>query len=228
MMLFIHTLKKLKNQSDLKTAFGRLLFTFIATATFFTTPTHAQSTKKPTKEVLKVEMSSAICRLNSLSKNKTRQCINGHPITIKGYDIGYNRYCSSNTAFKLSPLQQQLVARFIPDKKIQKRIWQTYGKCSPLTANEYYRQLNQRAQNLKLPKELSSGNSHHVNKAHFMQQLLSSNKDMSPNNIDLMCKTNSHKQAVLTQINFCYKNGKYSACPKKVGNCPQNFLIYGY
>lgn len=228
MMAFIHTLEKLKKQHGLNTAFMRSLFVFITIAPFSTTATHAHAAQKPTKEVLKVEMSAAVCRLNFFSKNKTRQCADGHPITIKGYDIGYDRYCSSNTAFKLSPLQQKLVARYIPDKKTQKRIWQTYGKCSSLTANEYFRQLNRRAKNLTLPKELSSGNNYRVNKTRFMQQLLSSNKNMSPNNIDLICKNNSKNQAVLAQINFCYKNGKYSACDKKVDNCPKNFLIYGH
>lgn len=209
------------------TAFCCALFSTIAPSSLLSSA-QAASGASTNQSILMIEMSTAECKLNYFSMSKTRQCTDKHAISVKGMDIGYTKSCSGNANLRLPPLQKKVVTRYIPDPNVQKQIWAEYGKCSPLTSTEYFHKLTNHAKQLKLPKELSAGNNYTVTKSRFMQQLLSINTGMKPDNLDLICSKNGKNQSVLTEIDVCYANqGKYSDCPKKVDNCPSSFIIYG-
>ena len=106
--------------------------------------------------VLGVELSPAVCKLNPYMGN-LRQCIEGNPMTVNFYRVA-NQSCS-NSRYSMSPLQEKITSKVIPDGNIRKNIWQQYGRCSGLSTPNYFRTITSLASQLKLPKELSSGRS---------------------------------------------------------------------
>ena len=187
-------------------------------ATIATPAAHADS-------VLGVELSPAICKLNPYMGN-LRQCIEGNPMTVNFYRVA-NQSCS-NSRYSMSPLQEKITSKVIPDGNIRKNIWQQYGRCSGLSTPNYFRTITSLASQLKLPKELSSGRSYRFASSGFSRQLLSLNPGMKPNSFNFFCQKNSAGQSVLTYINVCYdNNGRFAQCATRSYACPSQFLIDG-
>ena len=175
--------------------------------------------------VLGVEFSPAVCKLNPYMGN-LRQCIEGNPMTVNFYRVA-NQSCS-NSRYSMSPLQEKITSKVIPDGNIRKNIWQQYGRCSGLSTPNYFRTINSLASQLKLPKELSSGRSYRFASSGFSRQLLSLNPGMKPNSFNFFCQKNSAGQSVLTYINVCYdNNGRFAQCATRSYTCPNQFLIDG-
>jgi hypothetical protein len=175
--------------------------------------------------VLGVELSPAICKLNPYMGN-LRQCIEGNPMTVNFYRVA-NQSCS-NSRYSMSPLQENLTSKVIPDGNIRKNIWQQYGRCSGLSTSNYFRTITSLASQLKLPKELSSGRSYRFASSGLSRQLLSLNPGMKPNSFNFFCQKNSAGQSVLTYINVCYdNNGRFAQCATRSYTCPSQFLIDG-
>lgn len=175
--------------------------------------------------VLGVELSPAVCKLNPYMGN-LRQCIEGNPMTVNFYRVA-NQSCS-NSHYSMSPLQEKITSKVIPDGNIRKNIWQQYGRCSGLSTPNYFRTINSLASQLKLPKELSSGRSYRLTASGFSHQLLSLNPGMKPNSFNFFCQKNSAGQSVLTYINVCYdNNGHFAQCATRSYTCPSQFLIDG-
>jgi ribonuclease I len=175
--------------------------------------------------VLGVELSPAICKLNPYMGN-LRQCIEGNPMTVNFYRVA-NQSCS-NSRYSMSPLQENLTSKVIPDGNIRKNIWQQYGRCSGLSTPNYFRTITSLASQLKLPKELSSGRSYRFASNGLSRQLISLNPGMKPNSFNFFCQKNSAGQSVLTYINVCYdNNGRFAQCATRSYTCPSQFLIDG-
>lgn len=175
--------------------------------------------------VLGVEFSPAVCKLNPYMGN-LRQCIEGNPMTVNFYRVA-NQSCS-NSRYSMSPLQENLTSKVIPDGNIRKNIWQQYGRCSGLSTSNYFRTITSLASQLKLPKELSSGRSYRFASSGLSRQLLSLNPGMKPNSFNFFCQKNSAGQSVLTYINVCYdNNGRFAQCATRSYTCPSQFLIDG-
>lgn len=198
---------------------GYLLLGCLAVMGTIATPAaHADS-------VLGVELSPAVCKLNPYMGN-LRQCIEGNPMTVNFYRVA-NQSCS-NSRYSMSPLQEKITSKVIPDGNIRKNIWQQYGRCSGLSTPNYFRTINSLASQLKLPKELSSGRSYRFASSGFSRQLLSLNPGMKPNSFNFFCQKNSAGQSVLTYINVCYdNNGRFAQCATRSYTCPNQFLIDG-
>lgn len=198
---------------------GYLLLGCLAVMGTIATPAaHADS-------VLGVELSPAVCKLNPYMGN-LRQCIEGNPMTVNFYRVA-NQFCS-NSRYSMSPLQEKITSKVIPDGNIRKNIWQQYGRCSGLSTPNYFRTINSLASQLKLPKELSSGRSYRFASSGFSRQLLSLNPGMKPNSFNFFCQKNSAGQSVLTYINVCYdNNGRFAQCATRSYACPSQFLIDG-
>lgn len=175
--------------------------------------------------VLGVELSPAVCKLNPYMGN-LRQCIEGNPMTVNFYRVA-NQSCS-NSRYSMSPLQEKITSKVIPDGNIRKNIWQQYGRCSGLSTPNYFRTITSLASQLKLPKELSSGRSYRFTSSGLSRQLLSLNPGMKPNSFNFFCQKNSAGQSVLTYINVCYdNNGRFAQCATRSYACASQFLIDG-
>ena len=115
----------------------------------------------------------------------------------------------------------------MPDTAVRTQAWQAYGACSPLSASSYFRQIVNYSDDIKLPNELSTGNSYTVSKSSFTRQLMRLNKGLTSSNFDLICQASDRRQAILTNIHICYENGKYGKCNSPINNCGRKFIISG-
>lgn len=184
----------------------------------------------PTGFVLDVELSSATCRLNTHLK-KSRQCLDGYAMSVVGLlpEGVKHKSCETAHLFNLTPIQRRLLMRIMPDEHAQMRLWKSIGGCVEMNAPQYFRTMLQLADRLNMPAELSSNQTIHVHRDRLQQRFLQLNRDMPMQAIHLSCHA-ARGQAVLTQIQVCYKqNGQYQACDveKARSSCPSQFQILG-
>lgn len=190
------------------------------------TSAQAASVVKAGQRVLMIEMSPALCSLQS-SRARMRQCLEGYSLTVSGLDLGYSAHCGRGGEPHLTPLQLKVVNRIMPDSTVRSQAWQRYGACGPLSASSYFRQIVNLAGQLKLPRELNTGNSYTVSKSRFIKQVTRLNSGMSSSSIDLICQAGSRRQAILTDIHVCYEGSQFGSCRNVVDNCGANFIILG-
>lgn len=194
--------------------------------TIFCAPAHAAEGIKVGQRILMIEMTPAMCTIYP-SRSRMRQCLEGYSLTVSGLDLGYGNSCGRGGSPKLTPLQLRVVNRVMPDATVRNQAWRRYGACSPLRSNFYFRQIITHASQLKLPRELNTGNSYTVSKPRFLKQLVRLNPGMRTSGVDLICQDASRRQSVLTEIHICYKGKSFGKCPATVNNCGSNFIISG-
>lgn len=204
------------------TSFGALLII----QGLMLTPAYAASTAKSGQRVLMVEMTPALCSMQP-TRARMRQCLEGYSLTVSGLDMGYGERCGRGSEPRLTPLQLKVVNRIMPDTTVRSQTWQRYGACSPLSASSYFRQITNYAGELKLPKELNTGNSYTVSKSRFISQMTRLNSGMSSNSVDLICQEGSRRQSILTDIHVCYEGSSFGTCHNVVDNCGSQFIISG-
>ena len=189
-------------------------------------PTQAANAVKTGQRVLMIEMTPALCSIQP-SRARMRQCLEGYSLTVSGLDLGYGERCGRGSEPRLTPLQLKVVNRIMPDITVRSQAWQHYGVCSPLSASNYFRQIVNLAGELKLPKELNTGNSYTVSKSRFIGQMTRLNSGMTASSIDLICQAGSRRQTMLTDIHVCYEGSQFGSCSNIVDNCGANFIISG-
>ena len=178
--------------------------------------------------VMQVEMTPAICSLD-INRQKQRKCLEGYSLTITGLLPEVNRNeCKTNSSALLSPIQAKVVARVMPDENYRVQLWQSIGGCVPMNASQYFRTVINLAEKLKIPADLTSSENKSVQHTALTAQFLKLNPSMSNNSIRFNCQ-NSKSNAILTEIQVCYKvSGQYKQCSNHiVSNCPSSFLIKG-
>ena len=178
--------------------------------------------------VMQVEMTPAICSLD-INRQKQRKCLEGYSLTITGLlpEVSRNE-CKTNSSALLSPIQAKVVARVMPDENYRVQLWQSIGGCVPMNASQYFRTVINLAEKLKIPADLTSSENKSVQHTALTAQFLKLNPSMSNNSIRFNCQ-NSKSNAILTEIQVCYKvSGQYKQCSNHiVSNCPSSFLIKG-
>ncbi|MES1963930.1 hypothetical protein M0N77_01120 [Psychrobacter sp. AH5] len=189
-------------------------------------PAQAASAVNSSQRVLMIEMTPALCSVQP-TRARMRQCLEGYSFTISGLDLGYGERCGRGSEPRLTPLQLKVVNRIMPDTTVRSQVWHRYGTCSPLSANSYFRQIINYAGDLKLPNELTTGNSYTVSKSSFLKQMTSLNSGMSSASIDLICQAGSRRQSTLTEIHICYEGNSFASCSNTIDSCGKKFIISG-
>lgn len=181
--------------------------------------------------VLLIDLSPALCSLDE-TRSKLRQCTDGYSLTVSGLraePMAENAPCSHASA-NLPPLQDKVVSRIMPDAVLKDKAWQQYGACLNVPKTQYFRLIINLANRLKLPKELSTGESYRVNKPKFVAKVTGLNHQMTSSSLRLTCRDDSkQQQTLLTQMQVCYsQDGSYSSCPVTIlDSCSNQFYIRG-
>ncbi len=181
-----------------------------ATDNFYNTSTQQinnNSTSEKNNTMLIIDIAPALCQL---SKNyaKFRQCADGKNYVIRSLIFTNQKACHINSKPNLSPLQESVVQRLIPDKKIQLQAWQNHGACSGLTAKDYFRQIIQQGNKLSLENELN-GTNYQITQYQLRKNILKNNKHLLGKNMQFLCHTKQKgniKIQLLTQIRICDNN----------------------
>lgn len=179
--------------------------------------------------VMDIQMTPAVCSLDR-TKLKQRKCMEGYSLTITGLiPETSSTNCSTSSSAKLSPIQAQVVSRVMPDEAARAYLWKTVGKCTPMTASQYFRDIINKAQNLKIPLDVTGIENKTVQKINIINQFYRINPKLKKNSLILSCQINRQNRAILTRIQVCYAvNGQYKPCDHEyVSNCPSSFDIKG-
>ncbi len=161
-----------------------------------------------------IDISPALCQL---SKNyaKFRQCADGKNYVIRSLIFTNQKVCHINSKPNLSPLQESIVQRLIPDKKMQLQAWQHHGACSGLTANRYFRQIIQQGNNLSLTNEFN-GKNYQISQRQLRKNIISHNKHLTGKKLQFLCHSTQQgntKIQLLTQIRICGDNNQCNKTP---------------
>ncbi len=134
---------------------------------------HSANASALSVSVLSIDIVPALCQLNQRYA-KSRQCADGKSYVIRSLNIlnNTNTKCHAQSIPTLSPVQAKRVDTLMPDKQAQKQAWQNYGACSGLSASQYFRQIIQKSSQLKLPKELTDGQTHKLTKTQLINKLI--------------------------------------------------------
>lgn len=222
--MFLHLMKSI---SQLMTWYKRSIQ--ILSCMLFTMPTYAASSHQVTGYVMHVQITPAICALDQ-SKQKQRQCLEGYSLTIAGLmpEVHAGQNCTAKTAARLSPIQEKVVSRVMPEEQARIQLWQEVGGCVPMSASQYFRTMINFAERLKIPANLTSAETVDVNREDLIQQFRKLNPALPSNGIQLSCQSSRFDQ-ILTEVQICYqRNGKYKQCAQHVmATCPNEFTIKG-
>lgn len=121
---------------------------------FFVTSAHAAPTVFG--YVMEVQMTPAVCLFDSQGSKK-RKCLEGYSLNITGlYPETTTRECQTKSSAVLSPLQTKVVARVMPDEHARRQLWAEIGGCVPMSASQYFRNVINYAERLKIPADLTS------------------------------------------------------------------------
>lgn len=179
--------------------------------------------------VMQVQMTPAVCALDN-SKRKQRKCLEGYSLTINGlFPETTQKDCTTNSSARLAPIQAIVVARVMPDENARSYLWQTVGGCMPMTASQYFRDIINKAQNLKIPADLTGVENKLVQQSALKNQFYRLNPKLQKESLQFSCVNNAANKSVLTGIQVCYRvNGQYKPCSSATRtNCPSSFMIQG-
>lgn len=217
--------KSLMSQMLLSLIVGTLcgLFSISVNAEDFANP--------PSSFTLIIRMTPAACALDP-ALQKLRQCQDGFTLTISSLQaerVGGRRLenCSRNPT-NLSPLQERVVERVMPDKQLRDEDWQRNGSCTGMSPTVYFRTIATYAQRLKIPSELASPRDTVLTKSHIISKLQQLNPGLTEKSLLLRCTVESGRDLpVLTELRSCYNTqGQYDACPASFkSNCPSSVVI---
>lgn len=185
----------------------------------------------PSSFTLIIRMTPAACALDP-ALQKLRQCQDGFTLTISSLQAeragGRRVENCSREQTNLSPLQERVVERVMPDKQLRDEDWQRNGSCTGMTPNVYFRTIATYAQRLKVPSELASPRDTVLTKSHIVSKLQQLNPGLTEKSLLLRCTVESGRDLpVLTELRACYNTqGQYDMCPASFkSNCPSSVVI---
>jgi ribonuclease T2 len=186
----------------------------------------------PSSYTLIIRLTPAACALDP-ELQKLRQCQDGFTLTISSLQaerVGKRLENCSRDQTNLSPLQERVVERVMPDKELRDEDWQKNGSCTGMTPTTYFRTIATYAQRLKIPSELASPRDKVLTKSYIINRLEQLNPGLTEKSILLRCTPDAaHELPILTELRSCYNtSGQYDSCPVYVkSNCPASVVIHG-
>lgn len=222
------------NQFSKKSLLSHMMLSLIV-GTFcglFSITVYAEdSATPPSSFTLIIRMTPAACALDP-SLQKLRQCQDGFTLTISSLQAerasGKRLENCSRGQTNLSPLQERVVERVMPDKQLRDEDWQRNGSCTGMTPNVYFRTIATYAQRLKIPSELASPRDTVLTKSHIISKLQQLNPGLTEKSLLLRCTVEPGRDLpVLTELRSCYNTqGQYDSCPANLkSNCPSSVVI---
>lgn len=178
--------------------------------------------------IMDVQMVPAICSLHA-DFSKKRKCLEGYSLNISGlFPERATGDCTTTSSAKLPPLQAKVVARVMPDENSRNLLWRNIGGCMPMNATQYFRNIINYADKLKVPEELTGQENIVMPLDTLKAKFLKINTGLPSDGVKFNCQKVA-QGSLLTSIKICYySNGKYKRCPSNVINtCAKNVLIKG-
>lgn len=175
--------------------------------------------------LLSIKLAPAFCVLNP-DRQKTKQCQEGYAIIVHGLwkekpVLKQDAPCTEQPP-ELSPVQQQVLERIMPDEEMRNTAWQRYGACTGMSAQEYFRVITSYANKLRLPTvfKAESRDDRAFEQDFLVQEIQKMNVNLPEKGFYLRCQTKQDK-TFLTEVRVCYdKLGQFAECKNYQPNCP--------
>ena len=224
------SVNKISKASSTPTLFITALIS--ALSSLFCMTAHAdENANTPSSFTLIIRMTPAACALDP-ELQKLRQCQDGFTLTISSLQAerasGKRIENCSHDQTNLSPLQERVVERVMPDKQLRDEDWQRNGSCTGMSPTVYFRTIATYAQRLKIPSELASPRDTVLTKNYIINKLQQLNPGLTDKSLLLRCTAEPGREyPVLTELRSCYNTqGQYDACPAYIkSNCPSSVVI---
>ena len=185
---------------------------------------------QPHYYTLSISLAPALCQLHPENR-QLRICQEGYSIIVQGFwpesqDGRRVRNCSRENP-ELSPVQERVLEKVMPDDPLRAREWQRHGSCTGMTAQEYFRALMSRANRLRLPSQINKeGRDQVMDRSQLVSDIMKLNAGLPEKGIYLRCNL-QEGTPLLTELRVCYKpNGEFTECSASFKpNCPTTFTV---
>lgn len=180
---------------------------------------------------LSISLAPALCKLHPENR-ELRICQEGYSVIVQGYwpereDGRKVQNCSRENP-ELSPVQERVLEKLMPDDPMRAKEWQKHGSCTGMTAREYFRALMSSANRLRLPSQINSeGKDQVMDRNHLVAEIIKLNSGLPEKGIYLRCNGQDNNSQLLTELRVCYKpNGQFTECTTSFRpNCPATVTI---
>jgi ribonuclease T2 len=182
--------------------------------------------------LLSINLAPAACILHP-ERRELRQCQEGYSIIVHGLWTEKTKsspdkvqeICSEKPP-ELSPVQQRVLEKLMPDEDARNKAWQKYGACMGLSAQDYFRTITAYTNKLKLPETFKEeGSDRLVERDELLAQILKLNAGLTDKGVYLRCQSNQEK-TFLTEVRVCYdKLGQFIDCKNFKPNCPETMTL---
>lgn len=180
---------------------------------------------------LSISLAPALCKLHPENR-ELRICQEGYSVIVQGYwpereDGRKVQNCSRENP-ELSPVQERVLEKLMPDDPMRAKEWQKHGSCTGMTAREYFRALMSSANRLRLPSQINSeGKDQVMDRNHLVAEIIKLNSGLPEKGVYLRCNGQDNNAQLLTELRVCYKpNGQFTECSTSFRpNCPATVTI---
>ena len=184
--------------------------------------------------LLSINLAPAACILHP-EWRELRQCQEGYSIIVHGLwtektaaekkRLEKAEVCSEKPP-ELSPVQQHVLEKLMPDEAVRDKAWQKYGACMGLSAQDYFRTITAYTNKLKLPDTFKQeGSDKVVGRDELLGQIIKLNTGLTEKGVYLRCQSNQEKTFV-TEVRVCYdKLGQFIDCKNFKPNCPESVTL---
>ncbi|PTQ88156.1 ribonuclease T2 family protein [Agitococcus lubricus] len=179
--------------------------------------------------LLSINLAPASCTLHPETR-ELRQCQEGYSLIVHGLwteKSATNKptICSDKPP-ELSPVQQRVLEKLMPDETVRNAAWQKYGACMGLTAQQYFRAIMSYTNKLKLPEMFKEeGLDRQVDRDELAAAIQKLNTGLPEKGFYLRCQTKQDK-TFLTEVRVCYdKEGQFAECKTFKPNCPDYITL---
>ena len=181
--------------------------------------------------LLSINFAPAACVLYP-ERRKLRQCQEGYALIVHGLwkekpVVTTKTEPCTEKAPELSPVQQSVLEKIMPDEEMRNKAWQSYGACTGLSAQEYFRVVMSYANKLKLPELFSeaSATDREFDQEFLAQEVQRINNNLPEKGFYFRCQTQQDK-TFLTEVRVCYdKLGQFADCKTFKPNCPNTITL---
>lgn len=175
---------------------------------------------------LAVSLTPAFCDLTPERRNsvqcRQRPALSVHGLWPEKAAGKAPAFCRGAPFAPLPAAEDKALRRLMPDTGLQKHQWEKHGRCSGLSAPEYFRQLQRAYEGIRWPEALSvQGRDVVMERDVLLRELQRLNPGFPPRGIVLRC-SGRDRPPLLTEIRLCLSpEGAPTACQANYRpNCP--------
>lgn len=210
---------------------GGIFSGLMAIAAMACTHAFAEDQSLPIKHhyLLSINLAPAACVLHPENR-EMRQCQEGYALIVHGLwtekpSSPKVESCTEKQP-ELSPVQQRVLEKLMPDPEMRVRAWQKYGACTGLSAQEYFRAITSYTNKLKLPDIFrEEGNDRQVDRDVLLAEIQKLNTSLPERALYLRCQSKQDK-TFLTEVRVCYnREGQFAECTSFKPNCPNAITL---